>query len=300
VNAKLTGNAGGDGLTSGRCPTGKWLTLPSSHVKVLSINVYGVDGARKDDRTAAILELVKKTDAEFVAFQEAEAWFIKTLTNDPFIKSYYQWTDYGNQRAPGGLFTISKLKINHVKYSEQTMPGQVEETQRGRVLTIEVLIGERCVTVANTWLDWRSAENRVNSMNFIFSVLEHEDDVILMGDFNFDFAAEPESASLPQSYVDVWSQLRPNDPGFTWNPLTNSYAKLADSSSRPSRIDRIFVKSSQWLAMSTKLVGCSTIDLMCETPSTQALQLKVPDVPSAYPSTHYGVYVELTRFSPHC
>jgi len=300
VNAKFTGRTGGDGLTSGACPAPKWKSFASSHLKALSINVYGIDGARKDDRSASIVDLIKKADAEFVALQEAEHWFVKNLVSEPYIKSYYQWTDYGDLRAPGGLFILSKMKIESVKYAEQVMPGQVEATQRGKLLTVTILVGERPLVVANTHLDWRNSDHRVASLDFLFSVLSPHPDVLLLGDFNFDHQAEPETSRLPPAYVDVWTQLHPNEPGYTWDPTTNSYAKLADSTSRPSRIDRAFIRSSQWLAMSIKLAGCSAIDLLCDKAPTQAKQVNVPDAPSAYPSTHYGLLVEATRFTPHC
>lgn len=35
-----------------------------------------------------------------------------------------------------------------------------------------------------------------------------------------------------------------------WDPETNAYAKLADAKSQPSRIDRVFIKSTQWLGRS--------------------------------------------------
>jgi len=123
--------------------------------------------------------------------------------------------------------------------------------------------GSFVLTVATTTLDWRSADTRTDGLDFVFAALSPFNDVILMGDFNFDHGALPESAHIPENWLDVWPALNPDNLGHTWDPDTNRYARASDPTSRPSRIDRVLVKSNHWLPRYIKLVGCSSNDLLC-------------------------------------
>ncbi len=69
----------------------------------------------------------------------------------------------------------------------------------------------------------------------------------MQGDFNFDHGALPESSHIPENWLDVWPALNPENLGHTWDPDSNAYARASDPQSRPSRIDRVLVKSVHWL-----------------------------------------------------
>jgi len=120
------------------------------------------------------------------------------------------------------------------------------------------------LTVASTNLDWRSADTRTDALDFVFATLSPYNDVILAGDFNFDHGALPETSHIPENWLDAWPALNPDNLGSTWDPDTNRYARASDPTSRPSRIDRILVKSVHWLPRYIKLVGCSSADLLCQ------------------------------------
>lgn len=304
VNAKFHGQlaGGGDGLTSGQCSAEHWGSGVTARLALLTYNVFGADPARTMERSQAVIDLLKKTRPDFAAFQQMEAWLLSAFSEDSFVKEYYHQTDFGSGQAPGGLYILSKYPLSNVAYAEEVLPGQTETSMRARLLSVQALVGERLLTVATTNLDWRSGANRAQSLDFIFSVLSPSQDVVLMGDFNFDAGSDPETAHLPLSYVDVWPQLRDaaKEPGFTWDPDTNPYAKLSDPNSRPSRIDRVFIKSTQWLARTIKLVGCRATDVTCETPNAAPAALAPAAVPAAYPSNHYALLVEASRFTPHC
>jgi len=154
-----------------------------------------------------------------------------------------------------------------VLYLEQTAPGQVAVESRARVLLATVTIGEGAsasqLAIAATTLAWQSSQNRADALDYVFSVLAPYDDVVLMGDFNFDEGAQPETSHINSDYVDAWRAVEPSKDGYTWDPTTNEFAHSADPESRPSRIDRIFVKSSRWLPRYIKRVACSSSDLLC-------------------------------------
>jgi len=168
------------------------------------------------------------------------------------------------------------LPLGSVAYFEKTQPGQVEVDQRGHMLLVTPKLGEQSLSIATAELDWRNSDNRADSLDFIFSVLSTRSDVILSGDFNFDFGAQPETGKIPKTYDDIWLQLRPTQPGFTWDPIHNSYARQSDPKSRASRIDRMFVRSDY------------------------AQPLKISKVGSPDVSPHYGLLADVKIFSAYC
>jgi len=141
---------------------------------------------------------------------------------------------------------------------------------------VQPKLGEGSLAVATAELDWRNADNRADSLEFIFSALGPRSDVVLSGDFNFDFGAQPESRKIPAEYQDAWLALRPTQPGFTWDPIHNAYARQSDPKSRPSRIDRMFVRSDYSQLLKITKVGS-------------------PDV-----SPHYGLLADVKVFSAFC
>ena len=110
----------------------------------------------------------------------------------------------------------------------------------------------------------------------MFSVLNQTSDAVLTGDMNFDYAAQPETSHIPTDWKDVWSELRPRQPGFTWDPMNNKYARASDPKSRPSRIDRIMVRSASQRLSKVEKVGCDEA------------------------SPHYGVMADVQIFSASC
>ena len=169
----------------------------------LSLNVYTRDSTNMTNRAAEIGRVIRQANADFVALQEVEDWFLAAL-NEQSWSANYHFSDFGSGHAPGGLIVLSKVPIDYVAYVEKTQPGQVEVDQRGRLLVVKPRIGRANFAVANTHLDWRSGDSRADSLEFVFSNLNSTSDVVLMGDFNFDDRSMPETGRIPVSYDDVW------------------------------------------------------------------------------------------------
>jgi len=152
-------------------------------------------------------------------------------------------------------------------------------------------------------------KNRIEGLDLLCGVLSNYHDVLLMGDFNFDDHALAESQHLCSNFVDLWPALNPQEPGYTWDPPTNAYAHFLDSISRPSRIDRMFLKSTHFLPRSMDLVGCSGWHVKCtdhennKPVSPSLLQLGADGEELAhehFPSSHYALMAHASLFSPHC
>jgi len=207
--------------------------------------------------------LIKKSGADVISLQEVEKWFVHALQAHSWVKNNYHLTEYGPGQAPGGLYILSRYPIASTNYYENIQPGQVEVSKRGRVLVAKLGVKGQGVYVATTALDYRSSENRAASLEFIFRTLKPYRHTFLLGDFNFDEGSKLEAGSIPRSYLDLWPTLITDKPGYTWNPRSNWFAAASDPQSRASRIDRVYLRSNQWMPRSIHLVGCSVSDPLC-------------------------------------
>jgi endonuclease/exonuclease/phosphatase family metal-dependent hydrolase len=293
---------------AGICQPQHWSSAVTSKLTLLSLDVFGADTSHEQIRLTNILALLNKADADIVTFQEASTWLLEGLLADTWVHKTYHLTEFGkSHHIPGGLLILSKTLIYGVSYYEQVHPGQTANDERGKLLLIQTKINESPITVATTTLDWRSADTRAGILDFIFSIVSPFRDVLLTGGFNFDSGSQPETAHIPSDYIDVWSNVYSNTtekPGFTWNPVLNEYAYQSDTNSQPSRIDRVFLRSTEWMARTISLVGCSKTDLLCQKTSalTPYAFKKSPSrqLQSSYVSNHYGLLVEFSHFEPHC
>jgi len=263
VNANLRAGAGSDGLTSGQCTSDDWQSSVASRLTLLSLNVFASERGNSTRRFAAIIQLIKKSGADVIALQEVEKWFVHALQAHSWVKNNYHLTEYGPGQAPGGLYILSRYPIASTNYYENIQPGQVEVSKRGRVLVAKLGVKQQAVYVATTALDYRSSENRASSLEFIFRTLKPYRHTFLLGDFNFDEGSKVEAGSIPRSYLDLWPTLITDKPGYTWNPRSNWFAAASDPLSRASRIDRVYLRSNQWMPRSIHLVGCSVSDPLC-------------------------------------
>lgn len=261
------GSAASDGLISGACHVSDWCSQIANKISVLSLNVFGSDKNNQTMRMDLLIDLLEASDADIVALQEVQPWILNGLLKSNYIKDQYRYTDYGNNHVPGGLLILSRHKIKEVSYFEMVRPGQYHVDERGRLLVSRIQIGQHDLTVATTSLDWRSALSRTKALDFLFQILNAHSHVLLLGDMNFADEAIPETGHIPANFLDIWPLLKEehqsNDPGFTWDPLRNYYAKTSDPHSSSSRIDRVFLKSQAWMARSIDVVGCSANDVLC-------------------------------------
>ena len=78
-----------------------------------------------------------------------------------------------------------------------------------------------------------------------------------MGDFNFD-DTEPDAPDLGP-WADLWTALRPSDPGYTVDSELNPYRQRRGHTRR--RIDRVVVRdpSHRWVATSIDRFGTAVL-----------------------------------------
>ena len=88
---------------------------------------------------------------------------------------------------------------------------------------------------------------------------------------------------------DVWAELRPGDPGFTYDGRSNAML----SNSFRTRLDRIFAKLADWEPESIEMVGQEAIPGLVHTKTRRGKEVQLP----VLPSDHYGLLLRLKRVS---
>lgn len=322
-------NAVSDGLTSGQCSIKNWYSKVSDRMSALNLNVFGGDYADKEQRASALFNVIISAKyPDFVAFQEVSEWFMSLLKDQAWFKNYYHMTDYPvmpgapNAAPPGGLLILSRFPINSTTYHEAYTPTMTAVDMRPRLLLADVHLNGKTITVGTTTLDWRDGVSRSKALSFIHGITRKIDNFLFMGDFNFDDGAQPETASIPTSWIDLWPRVHnvtagsastkitrgPNRYGYTWDPRSNWYARYSDVNSRPSRIDRVFLRSTVMLPREIHLVGCPGPDYLCQDPPPNPAVEKIPFQKRlnqvqgnvVYPSSHYGLLTSFSIFLPYC
>ena len=86
---------------------------------------------------------------------------------------------------------------------------------------------------------------------------------------------------------DAWLQLNPGDPGITYDGPGNAML----SNSFKTRLDRAFVRLTQWEAQSLSMVGTEAVPGLAYSKQVRGKvkQLRV------LPSDHYGLLLRLER-----
>ncbi|MFH2010865.1 MAG: endonuclease/exonuclease/phosphatase family protein [bacterium] len=247
-----------------RRPTTTQLTL-------LTYNVLS-DPRRAAERAPALLQILREVDADIVALQEAAPWFVKLLRDQPWFRSRYRTTSIGAANvAPGGLLILSRFPITRSLVAR--LPGR-----QGRVvLMADLRIDGTTVAVGTVHLEsfLQDGARRAEQLKLVFPLLQHGADAILMGDFNFEEGAVPETAHLDKAYKDLWTALRRNAPGYTWDNERSPMAKRNAFPGEPSRrLDRILFRSETWRPHTVRIIGFR--------PVSQA-------EPVLFPSDHFGV-----------
>ena len=220
-------------------------------LNLLTYNVLA-DQADAEARAGKLLEIIGDADADIIAFQEAAPWFIERLRQRPWAKGYHLTLSGGENRAAGGLVIMSRLPIICRTYVP--LAGR----QRRGFLLARVRVEDSTFSVGTVHLESLLEDGpiRARQLDTAFAQLAEAEDAILMGDFNFGDAEEPETTSLVAEYADLWLALRPDQPGLTWDIDRSVMARRGSFPGEPSRrLDRILLRSRLWRPADIHIIG---------------------------------------------
>lgn len=226
-------------------------------------------------RLAAILDLLKKTNADIIALQEVNEHSLQKILKTDWIREKYYISDItGSTFYSYGVLILSRVPIKSLSlYPLTSMLGR-------NILIAEFILNGQKLLVGTSHLEsLKHSDNiRIVQLKEIFSLLNQSENAVLMGDLNF-CSSWAENNRIDQSYKDVWSLLRPNEPGYTEDAGINIMRKQLKREEEKVRFDRVLLKGSLpgWQPKQIKRLGMEPISS------------KYPDV---FPSDHFGLMTQ--------
>jgi hypothetical protein len=105
------------------------------------------------------------------------------------------------------------------------------------------------------------AEERKQQIAEAMQVFSKDDDVVFCGDTNVNEAYDGEIV-LPEGWKDAWTELRPSEPGFTFDIVRNTMMAKQDSGWAVAnhallRFDRFWVKLKHYTPIEIELIDDS-------------------------------------------
>ncbi|WP_225409143.1 poly(A) polymerase [Stigmatella hybrida] len=242
-------------------------------------------------RIPEALSLLRSVDADLIALQEVTEPFLRMLLATPWIREHYFLSD-GPVAAtvkPYGQLLLSRFPFASLR--------QCVFTRDKRVIAGELRLKDGPVWVATPHLtsnrtaspDSARAAQLRTLVDWANALGPQAPDVVLAGDFNLGEDAAEAQVFTQEGFVDVWPLLRPEEPGFTFDPERNALATAMTVTGRRQRLDRVLVRSR-----SGRLTP-RAVSLFGETP------LPPPEAPAGGPlftSDHFGVRCVLRLDEP--
>jgi tyrosyl-DNA phosphodiesterase 2 len=216
-------------------------------VRVLTWNVW-FGSYMFDERADAVIAEIARRRPEVVALQEVTPPLRERLTTE--------LAGYELHGADNGVaYDVALLtRVGVDAVTSLALP-----TRMGRRLLTARLANGLVVATIHLESTAPCVEERATQLQLIGpALIAAGDDVVLVGDMNFDDAAVIEPRALDASLVDVWPTLH-RDPGFTVDSTINTMRGALVGEAR-KRIDRAFLRGNGWRASSIELVGTNPID----------------------------------------
>lgn len=229
------------------------------------------------ERSKALLEIIRSCDADIIGLQEVRPELLEMILEQDWVRKDYLVSDFqGKTLGLNGVLLLSRLPIRSlVLYN-------LPSTLNRKFLIAELLLNSSMTKIAVCHLDSRkkNAYMRAEQLKGIFPLLEDAPHAILMGDFNLDPGNTDEITNMDSRYEDMWSLLKPENPGFTIDTDINTMRLEQKGEPKKVRFDRILVRSGSpgWRPEAIRLLGTDPIR---ET------------YPVVFPSDHFGLMARL-------
>ncbi|MBD2435703.1 endonuclease/exonuclease/phosphatase family protein [Nostoc sp. FACHB-110] len=250
-------------------------TLTIASFNVLC-DLYEKDKIATEKRLPAIVEELRQCNADIIAIQEATPNLLELLLSQTWVRNYYiSESSAAVTVRPYGNLLLSRLPFKLVEH---------QFWGRKRVLVGSCEINNQLLHIAVVHLtsdrSQNALEKRHHQLTTILAYLQTlPGSSLIAGDFNTR-GNEQEEILTSAEYIDIWQQLNPQTPGYTFDPQRNALAALMSLQGIPLRLDRILLKSQNhdWQPHSIDLFACEP----------------VPDTAEKiYPSDHFGLYAVL-------
>lgn len=250
---------------------------------MLSYNVLA-DEIAVDRRIPALMRAMERARPDLLALQEVAPWFMDQIASTRWLSELELAQIDGRPARPNGQLIASRLPTSATRF--RRLPGAQGRTVL--ITHVELGAGERmCVATTHMESFLEDGPIRAAQLDAIFAELAAERDdpgvvaTVFCGDLNFGDGEQPDSAHLDPDFVDLWTALRPGDPGLTWNIERSEMARQGSFVGEPSRrLDRILLRSRSWRPAAIEIIGDQPVE---------------PGDRSLFPSDHFGLIGEIVR-----
>jgi endonuclease/exonuclease/phosphatase family metal-dependent hydrolase len=249
---------------------------PTRQLTLVTYNVLA-DPRRTTARIPTLLAILKASEADIIALQEVTPWFLRVLRSQAWAQRYHRTGSGPGDEVPGGLLILSRFPITRTVVAK--LPGR----QGRSALLADLLVDGATLAVLTCHLESLLAHGKIRAaqLAFIFPLIQHASDAVLLGDLNFGDEAQPETKQIPKTYKDLWTALRKDAPGYTWDNERSAMARQAALAGEASRrLDRILWRSASWRPHTVRIIGARPV---------------APDKPALFPSDHFGLLGVLQR-----
>ena len=184
----------------------------------------------QDERFKEIIKFIEEFLPDFVCLQEFIAEFTTLLLkSEKIVKTYHISQNSGNWYE---VQILSKWPcfVTKLSYSPHTMMA------RSLLLATTVINGTP-ITVSTTHFESSAGDEgytaRCKQMEIAFSALREHDNVLIMGDFNYDAVRGKEEVVRDKSFIDLFDCKSETTLDFTYIP-------------REERLDRMLLRGKDW------------------------------------------------------
>lgn len=207
---------------------GSWPRL-ADRLQVVTWNLW-FDAHLRSQRCAAISLELEQLRPQLLGFQEATLAMLRPFFDQPWLQKEY-WCTASPTSAPDshGVVLWGRVQLEHLK--RLLLPGSMGRRalicHTGRlqlgVVHLESLTSQQAV--------------RRQQLEQLWPELHTAPAALLMGDLNF-CATSNENEQIPPDFQDAWTQLHPQDPGWTLDSQRNPLLRAH----RPARYDRMLAR----------------------------------------------------------
>ncbi|CAJ1941366.1 unnamed protein product [Sphenostylis stenocarpa] len=269
-----------------------------SSFKILSYNVWFREDLELHKRMNAIGDLVQLHSPDFVCFQE-----VTPNIYDIFKQSTW-WSGYhcsvSSEIAysrPYFCMLLSKQPVksfSNKPFSNSVMGRELciaeVEAASGKSLVIATSHLESPCPAPPKW-DQMFSKERVVQANEAVNLLKKQPNVVFGGDMNWDDKHDGQYP-LQDGWVDAWSQLRPNESGWTYDTKANKM--LTGNRTLQKRLDRFICHLTDFKITSVDMIGMEVIPGVSYNKEKKVRnEIKQLELP-VLPSDHFGLLLTIS------
>ena len=212
--------------------------------KIISYNI--LNDKSLNTRIGDIVSYLLSTDADIICLQEVSDDFINVIKSNDILQKYeLAITDLkSNNIVILSKFTINQISLIQLNFHKQAIKITISDKNDMDVDIVGIHLTSDYKS--------RADDKRREQLSIILNQLNKSSQNIIIGDFNMTTNTIP---LLDNEFIDSYG----SDMTYTYDPQTNTLAKLNTSSGNPERFDRIYYSKKTFYQTQYKVRN----ELMC-------------------------------------